>query len=164
MQSEVGADIREALASAVVNGGFGLMELRPAHLSLEEIFLQLTTTDVTAGGGVGVRNVWAVATRELRSYFLSPLAYVVIALVSGAVGLSVRADPANGREASLRGLVQNVQRAVPVRRPDDQHAPAGRGAAHRHHRAAADQPGAGVGDRHRQVSGVGPAGRGHARA
>jgi ABC-2 type transport system ATP-binding protein len=45
VQSEVGADIREALAKAVVTGGFGLMELRPAHLSLEEIFLQLTTTD-----------------------------------------------------------------------------------------------------------------------
>jgi gliding motility-associated transport system ATP-binding protein len=45
VQSEVGADIREALASAVVKSGFGLMELRPAHLSLEEIFLQLTTTD-----------------------------------------------------------------------------------------------------------------------
>jgi ABC-2 type transport system ATP-binding protein len=48
VQTEVGADIREALASAVVNGGFGLMELRPAHLSLEEIFLQLTTTEVEA--------------------------------------------------------------------------------------------------------------------
>ena len=45
VQSEVGADIREALANAVISGGFGLMELRPAHLSLEEIFLQLTTTD-----------------------------------------------------------------------------------------------------------------------
>jgi hypothetical protein len=33
------------LANAVVKGGFGLMELRPAHLSLEEIFLQLTTSD-----------------------------------------------------------------------------------------------------------------------
>ncbi len=29
----------------VVNAGFGLLELRPAHLSLEEIFLQLTTSD-----------------------------------------------------------------------------------------------------------------------
>jgi len=45
IQSEVGAEIREAVASAVVNGGWGLMELRPAHLSLEEIFLQLTTSD-----------------------------------------------------------------------------------------------------------------------
>jgi ABC-2 type transport system ATP-binding protein len=48
VQSAVGADIREALASAVVNGGFGLMELRPAHLNLEEIFLQLTTSDSSA--------------------------------------------------------------------------------------------------------------------
>jgi ABC-2 type transport system ATP-binding protein len=48
IQSEVGADVREALASAVVKGGWGLTELRPAHLSLEEIFLQLTTSD-TAG-------------------------------------------------------------------------------------------------------------------
>jgi ABC-2 type transport system ATP-binding protein len=47
VQSEVGADIREALAHAIVQGGFGLMELRPAHLSLEEIFLQLTTNEVT---------------------------------------------------------------------------------------------------------------------
>jgi ABC-2 type transport system ATP-binding protein len=47
VQSEVGADIREALAKAVVSGGFGLMELRPAHLSLEEIFLQLTTSDAS---------------------------------------------------------------------------------------------------------------------
>jgi len=39
------ADIREALAGAVVKGGFGLLELKPAHLSLEEIFLQLTTND-----------------------------------------------------------------------------------------------------------------------
>ncbi|MDQ6675607.1 MAG: ABC transporter ATP-binding protein [Chloroflexota bacterium] len=45
VQSAVGADVREALASAVVNGGFGLIELKPAHLSLEEIFLQLTTND-----------------------------------------------------------------------------------------------------------------------
>ena len=33
------------LANAVISGGFGLMELRPAHLSLEEIFLQLTTSE-----------------------------------------------------------------------------------------------------------------------
>jgi ABC-2 type transport system ATP-binding protein len=45
VQSEVGADIRESLARAVVQGGWGLTELRPAHLSLEEIFLQLTMSD-----------------------------------------------------------------------------------------------------------------------
>jgi ABC-2 type transport system ATP-binding protein len=48
VQTEVGADVREALAKAVVSAGFGLMELRPAHLSLEEIFLQLTTSDTAS--------------------------------------------------------------------------------------------------------------------
>jgi ABC-2 type transport system ATP-binding protein len=49
VQSEVGADIRESLARAVVEGGWGLTELRPAHLSLEEIFLQLTMSDAASG-------------------------------------------------------------------------------------------------------------------
>ncbi len=55
-----------------------------------------------------MRNVWAVATRELRSYFLSPLAYVVIALFLALAGYLFALILANGREASLRGLIQNV--------------------------------------------------------
>jgi ABC-2 type transport system permease protein len=55
-----------------------------------------------------VRNVWAVATRELRSYFLSPLAYVVIALFLALSGYLFALILANQREASLRGLIQNV--------------------------------------------------------
>jgi ABC-2 type transport system permease protein len=55
-----------------------------------------------------VRNVWAVAQRELRSYFLSPLAYVVIALFLALAGYLFALILANAREASLRGLVQNI--------------------------------------------------------
>jgi ABC-2 type transport system ATP-binding protein len=48
-----GSDIREQLAAAVVQQGWGLQELRSHSLSLEDIFLQLTTTEegVPVGDG-----------------------------------------------------------------------------------------------------------------
>jgi ABC-2 type transport system permease protein len=55
-----------------------------------------------------VRNTWAVATRELRSYFLSPLAYVVIALFLALSGYLFALILQSSREASLRGLISNV--------------------------------------------------------
>jgi ABC-2 type transport system ATP-binding protein len=45
VESEAGRDVRRELASAVVNRGWGLLELRPMRMSLEEIFLHLTTED-----------------------------------------------------------------------------------------------------------------------
>jgi ABC-2 type transport system ATP-binding protein len=48
--TDPGADVREELARAVVDGGFGLLELRMAGVSLEDVFLRLTTEeDETAG-------------------------------------------------------------------------------------------------------------------
>jgi ABC-2 type transport system ATP-binding protein len=46
VNSEAGRDVRRQLASAVVSSGWGLLELRPLRMSLEEIFLHLTTEDV----------------------------------------------------------------------------------------------------------------------
>ena len=43
--SEQGHDVRRELARAVVGGGWGLLELRPMRMSLEEIFLSLTTEE-----------------------------------------------------------------------------------------------------------------------
>ena len=43
--SEAGRDVRRDLAAAVVTRGWGLLELRPMRMSLEEIFLSLTTED-----------------------------------------------------------------------------------------------------------------------
>ncbi len=40
-----GQDIRRDLARAVVHEGWGLLELRPTGMSLEEIFLQVTTSE-----------------------------------------------------------------------------------------------------------------------
>jgi ABC-2 type transport system ATP-binding protein len=45
IESEQGRDIRRELSHAVVTNGWGLLELRPMRMSLEEIFLSLTTED-----------------------------------------------------------------------------------------------------------------------
>jgi ABC-2 type transport system ATP-binding protein len=45
VESEPGRDVRRDLARTVVGGGWGLLELRPVRLSLEDIFLQLTTEE-----------------------------------------------------------------------------------------------------------------------
>jgi hypothetical protein len=37
--------VRRELASTVVSRGWGLLELRPMRMSLEEIFLSLTTEE-----------------------------------------------------------------------------------------------------------------------
>jgi ABC-2 type transport system ATP-binding protein len=49
IESETGRDVRRELAAAVVTHGWGLLELRPMRMSLEEIFLHLTTEDTAAG-------------------------------------------------------------------------------------------------------------------
>ena len=43
VDSEVGCDLRQDLARAVVSNGWGLLEMRPVSMSLEEIYLKLTT-------------------------------------------------------------------------------------------------------------------------
>jgi ABC-2 type transport system ATP-binding protein len=45
VESARGTDIRREIAKAVVNRGWGLLELRPMRMSLEEIFLQVTTEE-----------------------------------------------------------------------------------------------------------------------
>jgi ABC-2 type transport system ATP-binding protein len=52
--SESGRDVRRELASTVVTRGWGLVELRPARVSLEEVFIALTDVDeqpAQAAGG-----------------------------------------------------------------------------------------------------------------
>ncbi len=45
VDSVVGQDVREDLASTVVGNGWGLLELRSVGMSLEEVFLKLTTRE-----------------------------------------------------------------------------------------------------------------------
>jgi len=45
IETEMQQDVRRDVARAVVDRGWGLLELRPMRMSLEEIFLQLTTDE-----------------------------------------------------------------------------------------------------------------------
>ena len=45
VDSEKGSDVRRELASAIVRGGWGLLELRPMRVSLEDVFVSLMTED-----------------------------------------------------------------------------------------------------------------------
>jgi ABC-2 type transport system ATP-binding protein len=45
VDSETGRDVRRDLARAVVSSGLGLLELRPMRISLEDVFLSLTTDE-----------------------------------------------------------------------------------------------------------------------
>jgi ABC-2 type transport system ATP-binding protein len=55
VESERGRDVRRDLARAVVGKGWGLLELRPMRMSLEEIFLHLTTEEREEEGGAPAR-------------------------------------------------------------------------------------------------------------
>ncbi len=48
VESQSGQDVRRQLAATVVGRGWGLLELRPMRMSLEEIFLQVTTEEAAA--------------------------------------------------------------------------------------------------------------------
>ncbi len=45
-RASAGMDVRRELARAIVTNGWGLLELRPMRMSLEEVFLQVTTEEL----------------------------------------------------------------------------------------------------------------------
>jgi ABC-2 type transport system ATP-binding protein len=51
VESAHGRDIRRDLARTIVGSGWGLLELRPTRMSLEEIFLSLTTEEPATAEG-----------------------------------------------------------------------------------------------------------------
>ena len=48
VESDRDVDVRRDLARAVVSRGWGLLELRPVRMSLEDVFLQVTTEEHAA--------------------------------------------------------------------------------------------------------------------
>jgi ABC-2 type transport system ATP-binding protein len=65
VESERGTDVRRELARTIVNRGWGLLELRPMRMSLEEIFLQVTT-DETEGNARPAADANQVAGEASR--------------------------------------------------------------------------------------------------
>jgi ABC-2 type transport system ATP-binding protein len=47
IESETGRDMRVEVARTLVNNGWGLLELRSETMSLEDIFIKLTTAEDT---------------------------------------------------------------------------------------------------------------------
>ena len=45
IESQLKRDVRRELADLIVNSGWGLLEMRPVGMSLEEVFLHLTTEE-----------------------------------------------------------------------------------------------------------------------
>ena len=68
IESGGGNDIRRELSRSIVTNGWGLLELRPQQMSLEDVFLQLTTedvaTDAPAPAGTGNDDAPAADTEE----------------------------------------------------------------------------------------------------
>ena len=85
VQSLENYSVRPELARAVVQSGWNLTELRPVGESLEEIFLELTKSETVKAnrgrrGSRSMRNVFTICGKELKSYFTSPIAYLLMAL------------------------------------------------------------------------------------
>jgi ABC-2 type transport system ATP-binding protein len=64
VDSERGLDVRRELAATIVNAGFGLLELRPMRMSLEDIFLSLTTEETADGAAVVPEPTAGAAAEE----------------------------------------------------------------------------------------------------
>ena len=94
-------------------------------------------------------NIATMARRELGAYFLSPIAYVVIAIFLFTSGLAFGLSSFSpGAEASLRSPLRSVVgHHSGVHPAHADHAPDERGAAQWNHRDADDGPHYGDGGR-----------------
>ena len=66
VQSEHGRDVRRDLSREIVTRGWGLLELRPMRMSLEEVFLQVTTEEVPGGDAAAAVSEPAPSEGEAR--------------------------------------------------------------------------------------------------
>jgi len=65
VDSEAGRDVRRELAAAIVGRGWGLLEMRPMRLSLEEIFLHVTTEETPAAAAAAAAEAETATSEEV---------------------------------------------------------------------------------------------------
>ena len=73
VDSETGRDVRRELAAAIVGRGWGLLEMRPMRLSLEEIFLHVTTEETPATAAAATEAEMATSQELVQRTTSSPL-------------------------------------------------------------------------------------------
>ena len=161
LECEPGGDPREAVFRTAVERGWVLLELaRDRGATLEDIFVRLTTHDTAAGatagadrnaaaaaGGGFVNGVLATYRRELRAFFFSPLAYIVLfffLVVNGVIFVYLvgeLSDPALARRTAVQLLLPRHLADAAAARAGADDAAGQRGAAVRLDRGADDGAG-----------------------
>ncbi len=146
VEAAAGADVRADVARAVIGKGLDLVGLTQAGMSLEEIFLHLTTSEPVHGdvppptpevsGVNALRNVSALVEKEWRHYFGSPIAYVALTMWTLLFGAFHVLIFRQFLLYSMRSAQQRVRRraeAVAQRARDRQRAPEHGGGGPLHH-------------------------------
>ena len=64
VDTDTGVDIRREVAATIVRGGWGLLELRPSRLSLEDVFLKLMTEENTENANSTSENTERTQSTE----------------------------------------------------------------------------------------------------
>ena len=172
-----GRDVRAEIFQLAAQQRWDLLELKRVGLTLEEVFIRVVAGEESAdgfrrglGGGGGAVKIWAIFKKEMRLYFTSPVAWVVFTiflLIAGyffysifaffTLGLDAVGDePADGprperdRQRHAAALLEHQRDPAAAHAAGDD-AAVRRGAALRHHRAAAHVSGARRGRAGREV-------------
>ena len=110
----------------MVNSGWNLSELRAVGLSLEDIFLELTSTEkkkeVPAAeaatrdveGGKQVKNVLLICFKEFKNYFVSPIGYAVMALFAFLFGITFYSSTSQMVNMGFRAQMMGQQQPMSV--------------------------------------------------
>ena len=128
VESLQGRQIRADLARTVVNAGWNLNELAGIGSSLEDIFLQLTgvrsenrgagaappAEPETASRGPAMKNIILIASKELKSYFASPIAYLLMAAFALIFGFTFYVATRDMIKMSLQAQMMGQQQPMNV--------------------------------------------------